>query len=368
MIKVINIISDTNIGGAGKCLLAFLDRYDRAKFDLEVFIPFDSRLKEEIAARDVPFTEVPHIADQSSNPKAINQLLHLFRQKKPDIVHTHAAMSARIAAKLYRKCKIVHTRHSVFEPPKQMTTFPRKQINGFLNNYFGDIMIAVSPAARDNLIQIGADEKKIVVVFNGVDRPLQLSATEKNQIRQRLGLKETDFIVAILARLEEVKGHHYVMEAAKKLQQTEPQIKILIVGTGTLEADLRRRKEQENLDNVILTGFVKEIHEIENIMDLQINASYGTEATSLSLLEGMSLSVPAVVSDFGGNPYVIKENINGIVVPKKSTEALYDGILSIKNDTEQYRKLQKNAAEEFKKNYTSEQMAKNIMDVYESLR
>jgi glycosyltransferase involved in cell wall biosynthesis len=52
---------------------------------------------------------------------------------------------------------------------------------------------------------------------------------------------------------------------------------------------------------------VSEIYKIENIMDLQINASYGTEATSLSLLEGMCLGVPAVVSDFGGNPYVIED-------------------------------------------------------------
>ena len=77
-------------------------------------------------------------------------------------------------------------------------------------------------------------------------------------------------------------------------------------------------------EQIIFTGFISDVDKLMSITDVQANASFGTEATSLALLEGMSLGIPAVVSDFGGNPGVIKNGQNGYIVPKQNSKALAD--------------------------------------------
>jgi glycosyltransferase involved in cell wall biosynthesis len=163
-----------------------------------------------------------------------------------------------------------------------------------------------------------------------------------------------------------VKGHQYVLAAAKILQEYR-EIKIIIAGAGQIENELRQTAREMGLNGCVFTGFVKDIYKIENIMDVQLNASFGTEATSLSLLEGMNLGIPAVVSDFGGNPYVIQNHENGIVVPKKNAKALADAILEIYRHPELYKKMSGRAVEIFNEKFTSKAMTANIESVYREL-
>jgi glycosyltransferase involved in cell wall biosynthesis len=364
LIKVINVITDTNIGGAGKILLSFLEKYDREKFDILVIIPTDSKLKEALEKIGVKYIEVEKIADNSGGKEAIGQLLDIFKNEQPQIVHTHASFGARRAAKKYNNCAIIYTRHSVFDQPKYKKCFPFKHISGAINNYYCDKVIAVSPAAKDNIAELGVNPQKIQVIFNGIEPQQKLDLQTRQQIRQKWGIEENDFVVSIIARLEEVKGHQYVLQAAQKLKNIDKNIKIIIAGTGSIEQKLRQDAVDLRLDNIIFTGFIKEIYEIENITDLQINCSYGTEATSLSLLEGMSLAIPAVVSDFGGNPFVIENGINGLVIKKKDSDALTEAILEFKNNKELYKRCSDGSLKVFNEKFTAESMKNQIQDVY----
>ena len=200
MIKVLNVITDTNIGGAGKILLSFLEKYDRQQFDLKVVIPTNSLLKEPIEALGVKTIEMEGIADNSKGNQARDKLHLLFLKERPDIVHTHASLAARQAAKKYRSCAIVYTRHSVFDQPGWKKSFPFKQINGFVNNRLCDKVIAVSPAAKDNIVEVGVDPKKIQVVFNGVKPAQVLPEHERLEVRKKWGIEKQDFAAAIIAR------------------------------------------------------------------------------------------------------------------------------------------------------------------------
>lgn len=367
MIKVANIISDTNIGGAGKLLLLFLENANREKFDIEVILPEKSLLLPEIRRLRIPAVEVPGIADKSFDREAVFYLRRLFREKRYDLIHSHATLSARVAAKGLTNVGVLSTRHSVFDQPEYKKRFPRKQMSGFFNNFFGDVILAVSPAAKENIVEIGADPQKIRVIMNGVPETRRLSGEEKAAVREKWGLAPDDFVAAIIARLTKVKGNEFILRAAEMLQKSDGNIKILIAGTGEEEEALQKTAREMGLSNVVFTGFLKEIHEIENIMDLQLNASYGTEATSLSLLEGMALGVPAIVSDFGGNPYVIQTGENGIVVPKKDPAILAEKILSLKRDRETYETLRQGARARYEKEFTALAMTRQIEEEYERL-
>ena len=101
-----------------------------------------------------------------------------------------------------------------------------------------------------------------------------------------------------------------------------------------------------------------------SITDIQANASYGTEATSLALLEGMSLGIPAVVSDFGGNPGVIKNGENGFVVPQCDSHSLADKIQLLLDDEQLYREMSEKSLKIFSQAFTAKAMTKQTEKIY----
>ncbi len=367
MIKVIEVSSDSNIGGAGKCILTFLKNFDREKFDVSVVLPEGSLLTPEAEALGVKVYEVKHLAEKSLDVKAIDVLKKLFKELKPDVVHTHASMSARIAAKLLN-IKVVYTRHSVFPPSKLISKFPGKLINGIVNNSTADKIIAVAEAAKDNLTMTGVSEKKISVILNGVETLIPYSAEKVAEIKREYGINDDEKVAVMAARLNEVKGHKYFVEAAKYLKDKGIKFKFLIAGTGGEEENIKKQIKDMNLENEVkLLGFLSDVDPLMNIMDVQVNCSFGTEATSLALLEGMSLGKPAVVTDFGGNPGVITDGVNGYLTPTHKGKATAECLEKLFCDSELYEKMSKECKKIYNEKFTAVVNTRNIEDVYKEV-
>lgn len=366
-INVIEVSSDTNIGGAGKCLITLLENFNYNEFDVSVILPENSLLKPHIDKLGIKVIEAHGIADKSLDFKAVKTLRAIFKKEKPDIVHTHASMSARIAAK-QAGCKVVYTRHSVFPPSKKISRGIGKLINGAVNNHYADAIIAVAEAAKENLTDTGVDESKIEVVLNGVDGLAPVSSDEKRIIKERFNLPEGFKAVSIVARLEDIKGHDYFIDAADILLRKGHMVRFYIAGTGSYEQHLKEKvKAMHREEQIIFTGFISDVDKLMAITDIQANASYGTEATSLALLEGMSLGIPAVVSDFGGNPGVIKNCVNGYVVPKQNAEELAKKLAILLENEDIYAEMSKGAKRIFASAFTSEAMTRRTEAVYRKL-
>ncbi|MBQ3426539.1 MAG: glycosyltransferase [Clostridia bacterium] len=362
--RITEVSSDTNIGGAGKCLITLLENFDRDRFDVDVILPENSLLKPRIEELGVKVTEVRGMADKSLDITAIKNLKGIIKAGGAQLVHTHGSMSARIAAR-HAGAKVVYTRHSVFPQPRYLTSFPGKQINGMFNNYYADGIIAVAEAAKDNLTETGVDPSKIRVILNGVDGLKLPDAADKAESRKRFGIPDGATVISIVARLEEVKGHKYFIEAAELMLRDGIDAKFVIAGTGSCEDELKRKVHELGRESdIIFTGFISDVDKLMGITDIQVNASYGTEATSLALLEGMSIGVPAVVSDFGGNPGVIKNGENGLVVAKQNSAALMVALKRLLEEPETYRRMKERSREIFAETFTARAMTRNTEKLY----
>lgn len=367
MIKVLNIISDTNIGGAGRVLLNYLQFADTAEFETHVAVPTESLLTQPLTQAGAIVHEVDGIADRSYHKDDVPVLMELIRSVNPDLVHTHGALSGRIAA---RRCKkpIIHTRHSAFPVPAKLRYPPGRWVNKFLNEHYSDRIIAVSPAAAKNLTDAGVSARKITTMMNGVAPVPRADAETQAALRQQLGLEEGDFVLGILARIEDYKGHLTIAQAAAQLRTRGYSPVILMAGVGTYEEELKRQIAALGVeDTVRLIGFRSDVDAILSILDCQLNASYGTETSSLSLLEGMSMGLPAIVSDYGGNPWVTTDGLDGLIFPAKDAGALADCIARLMDDRDLLAKMGQEAVTQYKKRFTGEIFAKNIEDVYRSL-
>lgn len=363
MVKVLNIITDMNIGGAGNVLMNFMRNTNRSEFHHTVMLPEGAQLAPILRALDIDVIEVRGIAEKSFHLGSVRVFKQAFARLNPELVHTHASLSARIATRLWsKKCAIVHTRHCVYPQGRFKTVFPMKQALGLINNRLSDLIIAVSPAAGDNLIETGTSPDKILTVFNGVEPMRELPHDEKGAVKASLGIADDRFICAVIARLVPEKGHEYILGAAEILKDLP--ITFIIAGSGPILDRLRAIADDRGLDNCVFTGFIEDIATIENIMDLQLNASYGTEATSLSLLEGMSLGIPAVVSDFGGNPYIITDGDNGTVVPQHDPAALASAIRRLFDDPETLARMGGSSLQAFNGRFTAQAMTAGVEQVY----
>ena len=366
MLNVLQVCSDTNIGGAGKCILTYLKHCDKKSFNVAVVLPANSLLKPKVEALGFKVIEVSAMADKSLDLSAIKKLLSVFREFRPHIVHTHGSMSARIAARLFG-AKVVFTRHTVYPPPLGLTKAPGKIVSSIINNLTADKIIAVAEAAKENLTAIGVSEKKIEIILNGVESMCPISPEDLEKLKSQYGITEGTKSCAIIARLDEIKGHRYFIEAAQKLKSQNIPAKFFIAGTGPMEASIKKQISDLGLqDTVIMLGFLDNVEPLLNLIDVQCNCST-TEATSLSLLEGMSLSKPAVVSSAGGNPAVISDGKNGFVTPVGDSEKLAERLKTLFTDSQLYDEMSKASKEIFNLKFTSQMYAKSIENIYFSL-
>ena len=366
-IKVIHILTDTNIGGAGTLLINYLRCFDREKYDISVCLPEGAALTpkvEEVGYRVIP---LKHGHDKSFDMAGLSEYRKIFKAEKPDIVHTHSAFSAKLAAFLSGVKSRIYTRHCTFEMPRKLTTFPGKQINGFINNTLATEIVAVADSAKDNLTETGISEKKITVIVNGVLPLREVTPDEVEAKKRELGINNGDFVCGIAARLEHYKGHSYLLDTVAELKADHPNVKVLIMGRGSEEENLKAKAMELGIEeNVIFTGFITDLAPYYHVMDLGLNCSYGTEATSMALGEGMSLSIPAVVTSFGGNPYMVEDDVNGYLVPIKDPHAMAVAIARIMDDDALRTKLGVGARRMFEERFTAEAMTRKLEAIYDA--
>lgn len=367
MTRILHIISDSNIGGAGRCLVNYLRHHDRSRFSVSVILPRGSLLIPQIAALDVPYIEVDGFAERSFSPAAVRALSRILKREQPHIVHTHGSFSGRIAAKLCGS-RIVYTRHSAFPVSPRLQKGVFHHLNGFVNGFFADIVIAVSPAARENLIESGIAPGIIRLVGNGVS-PLSPAGEEHlAALRSEWQIPDGCFLAGYPARLEDYKGHDLLLEAAKNLKAEGREFCILIAGRGNQEQKLREQAQAMGVsDRVQFLGFVEDMAGFLSLLTVQLNCSTQSEACSMSIIEGMSLGLPTVASRCSGNPWLVEDSVTGLLFENNSPEALTTALKKLMDDPALVQELGIAARASYEARFTGEMFAANLERVYSEI-
>ncbi len=366
MIKVLHVISDTGIGGAGVLLCHLLSEFDRTTLDLSVALPRGSHLARRIRALGIRVTELTFGADRSADLRAVPELCRLLRSEKPDILHTHSALYARLAGFFCRVPVLINTRHCA-----DMKEHPSPLLRPFLRSFerlTGSITVATADYVKEVLVRRGVPSEKICVIHNG-SRPLAvLTEEQKTATRRKYGLSPSDFVVGMVARLETGKGHETFLRAAKLCAKQHPRIRFIIVGDGSQAKLLHQLSNRLGLANrIIFTGFLSDVTPIMNILHLNVNCSERSETSSLALSEGMSLGVVPVVSTCGGNAHMVGNGQCGILFPPGDELALSQAILSLERDRPRLAALSEQCLLRFRQHFTAQAMTQRVEMLYRRL-
>ncbi len=336
--RIIEVISDTNIGGAGVLLCERLACKNPLRDSTLVILPRGSALTPRLREIGVRTLELCIQPDTSFCLKDIKRLCEIFRAFRPHIVNTHACFSAKIAAFLCGVQVKICTRHCVFSPTVTERMLSRPA------SHLCDRFIAVADCVQQQLCDMGVPKSKINVIINGARALPHFSDGKREKLKSELSVAPQATVLIMCARLEEYKGHDCLFRALKILDRQGENAVALIVGDGS-----NRKKSElmvKKLDiekNVRFLGFRQNVAPYFNISDININCSRGTETSSLSLSEGMSLGLPSIVSDYGGNPYMVQNGKNGFVFSQDNEKQLAECIRTLIHDRALYMKMSRAA-------------------------
>ncbi len=215
-----------------------------------------------------------------------------------------------------------------------------------------DKVVAVSNFMKELAMKIGAQSAKVEVIYNAVDF-LRPSATHRPNRREELGLPSESKVVLTAARLVPWKGIDGLMTAVAELKAVLPQLTLLIVGEGQDRPRLEKLREELGLrETVLFVGLasLNEIFDYYNLADVFIlNSRY--EGLSHILLEVLTLGKPIVASACGGNPEVIENERNGLLVEYNNVGQLAVAIKRILTEEKWQSAEFKNACQESLKKF-----------------
>ena len=227
-----------------------------------------------------------------------------------------------------------------------------------------DKIVSVSEFEKRRLEKAGISSSKIVTVFNGIDCA-NFFAEPNLEMKNKLGIKADAPVIGICAGLRFEKNHETFLLAAKEVLREKRDTCFLIVGDGDRKRELQTLAINLGIaEHCVFTGFVKkEISDLLSIFDVGILCSK-LEAMPLTLLEYMASSKPIVATSVGGVPEVVREGVNGFLIPSEDYRALAEKILLLLSNKGLSIKMGKEGLSIVKRHFSESIMARRIEDLY----
>lgn len=368
-ISIIEIIADSSLTGAPRHLLTLLSGINRRKFIVSVIAP-EGPLTKQLKALKVPVFTVP-MQGRSDLP-AIAAIKKIVAKYEPDIVHTHghrAGMIGRLATRFLPVTRL-HTEHSYTgdsQPGGSLQQWSRLRAKQLLGS-FTHHTIAVSDGLKTFLTtsQI-AKPSKVTTIFNGI-APLKKkpTTTQVKQFRASHDISARDNLIGTVGTFNKQKDTHTLIRAFAQIVKKHPATKLMLIGTGELERDLKQLVEKLGIaDRVIFTGFMQDITTALHAMQLFVLPSK-SEAFGISILEAMQAGVPVIASKVGGIPEIITHNLSGLLVEHGDTKKLAAAMSKLINDKQLQKKITSHYPQILKK-FSAANMVKQTESLFTNL-
>ena len=380
MFKIAYLLTPIDFGGAEKVSLNFLKHVNREKFNIDLMLflrPWEGKnfFHKEIENYNYQFFRIPVALrplergrDRLRIIRCYKKISCLLKSQRYDLIHTNGYFADIISIPLSKlfKIPILSTCHGFISLDKKLSFY--NSLDCYLLR-FSNRIAAVSKEIKKDLIKTGVPGSKIKVIHNAVETIASTGELIKIRRRKRmlLGIERNELVIGYVGRLSREKGIRYLIEAASILRDRGLPIKVIVIGDGPIENQLKTIVSEINIEKqFIFAGFQKKIMEWIPAIDIFILPSL-TEGTPMALLEVMSMGVPVVASAVGGIPDIINSGENGILVGKGKPEEIANAVINLYKNEELRLKIKDAAMEHIKTNFNFRKWVSEVESLYEEL-
>ena len=365
-VHVLHVVDALEAGGAEQLLLTVVkningDRYKIIVCCLSEFGP----LADEVAKAGADVLQLHH-ARKSNDAGVVRELMCVIRERQISIVHTHTFSSnfyGRVVAVLGRVPVIVNTQHNVY---RHRTT--KQVVSDFVMARFTDGMIANSEAVkRFTARQLMIPIERFRVIYNCIDTSVFEERKSREEVLASLGIPSDAFVISVVAKLWKQKGHRYLLEAMRGISTEMPAARLLIVGTGPLDLELRTLAASLGVaESVHFLGARRDVPDLLGASDLLVLPSLW-EGFGIALCEAMYSELPVVATNVDGIPEVVSNGDTGLLVTPRDPVALERAILTLACNEEVRRRMGRRGKERVLANFSPKRHVTQLEEFYEDL-
>lgn len=226
-----------------------------------------------------------------------------------------------------------------------------------------------SQGGIQEMVRRGLSKEKLIYIPYGLDGDSFHRARARwREFRARLGLPADAFVLCRVARFEPVKGMEYPVRAMALLLPNLPEARLVLVGDGPTFPEVQALARRLGVErHVLLTGAVKETHEVLGASDVFLHTSVIDELT-LAALEALAAGLPIVA--FRNGPIVeeaVTHGENGLLVPSRDTSALAKALLALARDPETRRQLGEASRLRFLRQYDLRTTGARVANFYRQI-
>jgi glycosyltransferase involved in cell wall biosynthesis len=359
--NILYLTNHLNIGGISSYVLT-LAKGMKARGHAVYLASSAGEIAERLNQAGVPFLPIPIKTKSEANlPKILGSCfmaLRYIKEKDIDIVHSNTRVTSVLGSLLENFSHTPHisTCHGFFKQRLSRRIFP----------CWGRKVIAVSRQVQEHLVSdFRLRQEDIRVIPNGIElsRFKVYTLEFKEEAKKNLGLGPGP-VVGIVARLSDVKGHVYLIEAMKSVLEKTGDAQLLIVGNGNMKKELLNLTRRLGIEkSVFFMPAVWDTAKILPIMDLFVLPSL-KEGLGLSLMEAMASGLAVVASDVGGIKGLIKHGQTGLLVQPADSLSLASAISGLLKDKVKAQSLGDNARSFINESFSQEAMVLETERVY----
>lgn len=361
-VGIAQIVHSLEVGGMERVAMYLATRIDRARFrPCVVCLTVRGDFADEVEARGV---EVVALGKRPGVDLRLPfRLAKLLRERNVRIVHAHNSgpwFSGGLARIIGRLDGAVVTDHSRPYPEKWTVRCVERTLAHAVH------VVSVSEDNRQLLHRnIGIPLGKIRVIPNGVEAPTPPPPDRIAELRREFGIDGGDVIGVCVARLETQKAHEVLIDAVKMLGERGEKFRVLCVGMGSREDELRTLAERQGVsDRVTFTGKRLDATDFLFLADLFVLSS-DWEGLPMSVLEAMGVGLPVVGTRVGDMELAVKNSVNGYLCAPRDPAALADALANLVRDADLRREMGTAGRDLFAREFHVDRMVERYAAIYE---
>jgi len=358
--NILYLTNHLNIGGISSYVLTLASGLH--KNGHKVYLSSSGgQLLPKIIGEGIIFSRIPIKTKSEISPKvliSLGILLNYVREEEIDIIHANTRVT-QVLACLIRKFSgvpFVSTCHGFFKKRLSRRIFPG----------WGEEVIAISAEVKEHLTaDFGLKEENVRIINNGIDT-VKFSPVSEDRAagcKKKLGLGD-GLVVGIIARLSDVKGHVYLIEAMRIVLERYPDVRLLIAGEGRMKdklVDLSRKMAIE--EKVFFLPNIMDTKDVLPAIDIFVLPSL-KEGLGLSLMEAMAMEKAVIGSNVGGIKSLIRDGVCGLMVEPGDHKQLAGAITELLGDFRKRESFGKNARIFIAENFSQEKMVSETERLY----